>query len=303
MTAIATISTGSNATKDLILLIKSIELFETSKPIIYIATDDKTKPLIDSIKYKGTLKIHSIMNDYTDQTRKMMEATSGKRYESMFHDYTAMKLDIIKIALDDSKLPVFFLDSDICLMAPLPVLPNTIKLGLSPHYIRERDEFLFGRYNAGFLYMNDIRLLDVWRAAIYGSRFFEQAALEDLAKHVITNNADEFIEFGESVNFGWWRMFQSSKTPAEQMARFGINRKVGAGIILDNIPLQSIHTHFTEKEGSTEAFNKFIIAQLLKLERAHKLAQILLKGIQTLRPEDKKDDKKEIKKDDKIKHE
>jgi hypothetical protein len=290
MVSVTTICTGNEAFKDFVLMVRSIELFEHSKPTLYVATDDKTKPLIEATKYKGTIKTYTIMNDFVGQTRKMMEASHGKRYPSLFHDYTAMKLDILKIALDDTNQPVFFLDCDICLLAPLPLseLSSTIKLGLSPHYIRVRDEELFGRYNAGYLYIADKELLNVWRAAIYGSRFFEQAALEDLAKSV---KSDELYEFPDSHNFGWWRMYQSFKTPAEQVVRFGINRKVGAGISLDSKPLNSIHTHFGERTSSTESFNVFIISQLKKLERAHKPAEYLLKSIQALRPEEKKSDK------------
>ena len=287
MVSVATICTGNEAFKDLFLLIKSIELFESSKPTLYIATDDATKTLIDSIKYKGSIKIFTIMNEYSGLTRKMMEASHGKRYPSLFHDYTAMKLDILKIALDETKQPVYFLDCDICLFAPLPTseLSSTIRVGLSPHNIRERDEYLYGRYNAGYIYIADSTLLDIWRAAIYGSRFFEQAALEDVAKSV---KADELYEFSDAHNFGWWRLYQSSNTPAEQLARFGINRKVGAGLTIDEKPLCSIHTHFNERTSTTEAFNLFIISQLNKLERSHKLAEILLKGIKSLRPEDDK---------------
>lgn len=287
MVSIATICTGNEAFKDLFLMIKSIELFEPSKPTIYIATDDVTKTLIDSIKYKGVIKTFTIMNEYSGQTRKMMEASHGKRYPTLFHDYTAMKLDILKIALDETKQAVYFLDCDICLLAPLPTseLSSTIRIGLSPHNIRERDEYLYGRYNAGYMYIADATLLDVWRSAIYASRFFEQAALEDVAKSV---KSDELYEFNDAHNFGWWRLYQSSNTPAEQLARFGINRKVGAGIILDDKPLCSIHTHFTERTSSTEAFNLFIIGQLTKLERGHKPAEILLKGIKIMRPEEKK---------------
>jgi hypothetical protein len=289
MVSIATICTGNDAFKDLFLLIKSIELFESSKPILYIATDDKTKSMIESIKYKGSIKIFSIMNTYSDQNRKMMEASHGIKYPTLFHDYTAMKLDILKIALDETKQPVFFLDCDICLLAPLPALESVIRVGLSPHYIRSHDETLYGRYNAGFVYIADPTVLDIWRSTIYGSRFFEQAALEDVAKSV---EPEHLHEFSENHNFGWWRMYQSFKTPAEQIARFGINRKVGAGITIDNKPLYSIHTHFAERTSTTEAFNIFIITQLIKMEHCHKLAEILLKGIKTLRPEEKKDEKK-----------
>ena len=65
MVSVATICTGNEAFKDLLLMIKSIELFEPSKPTIYIATDDVTKPLIDSVKYRGILKIFSIMNEFS----------------------------------------------------------------------------------------------------------------------------------------------------------------------------------------------------------------------------------------------
>jgi hypothetical protein len=278
MVCITTISTGNDATLDLFLLIKSIELFESPLPTLYIATDEKTKPMIESIKYKGTKKIYTIMNEYTDKTRSMMEASHGVKFPTLFHDYTAMKLDIMRIAFEaESDQRVYFLDSDICLLAPLPTPSSTIKLGLSPHLIREHDEKLFGKYNAGYLYMSDKSLLDVWKSAIYGSRFFEKSV-----------KSDELIEFGDAVNFGWWRMYQSSNTPAEQLARFGINRSVGAGLTFDSKPLFSIHTHFTEKSktNSTSSFNNFIINQLKKLERGHKPAKALLHYIESIMPKD-----------------
>jgi hypothetical protein len=295
MVCITTISTGNNATLDLFLLIKSIELFEnpSNLPTLYIATDDKTKPMIESIKYKGTKKIYTIMNDYTDKTRSMMEASHGVKFPTLFHDYTAMKLDIMRIAFEaETDQKVYFLDSDICLLAPLPtsIIPSSTKLGLSPHYIKKHDETLYGKYNAGYIYMTDKSLLDVWKSAIYGSRFFEQAALEDVAKSI---SSDQLFEFPDSHNFGWWRMYQSSNTPAEQLARFGINRSVGAGITLDSKPLFSIHTHFTEtisksstKSSPTSSFNTFIIDQLKKLERGHKPAKALLHYIHSILPKE-----------------
>jgi hypothetical protein len=149
--------------------------------------------------------------------------------------------------------------------------------------------------------LKDPSWLGIWKAALPTSRFFEQAALEEVAKAA----KDGLYEFDMNHNYGWWRMFQSPNPPTHQKEMFAMNRSVGAGITVENLPLCSIHTHFTERVGAalspaaepldflllsspakrgktaTEEFNLFIGRQLGKLEKHHppayKLAMFIAK--------------------------
>ena len=271
MATIATIATGPQAVEDLRILLGSLQLFVDPLPTLHIATDDETFPKLSELPYKGTRQFYTLMNKYQGMRRKEMEA------KGLFHAFTAEKLRIIDLAFTESKTGVWFFDADICFLGPLPTLPPTATVALSPHYIRKSDTDLYGVYNAGFLWLKDPSWLAIWKTALPTSRFFEQAALEEVA-----NAAKEGLyRFPLQDNFGWWRMFQSPTPPLRQMELFGINRTIGAGITFEGLPLGSIHTHFTERVGATEEFNLFIGKRLGTLEKyhvpAHKLAWLIAK--------------------------
>jgi len=248
------------------IFLYSLQLFVSPLPALHIATDDDTLSLLTGLTYHGSREYYTIMNRYTGMDRKEMEA------KGVFKDYTSEKLRVIELAFVDAKTGVWFLDADICFFGPLPVLPATATVGLSPHYIRKSDTDLYGVYNAGFVWLKDLSWVKVWRDAIPASRFFEQAALETVA----TMAKDGLYQFDVNHNYGWWRMFQSPHSPAHQMELFGINRAVGAGITVENLPLGSVHTHFLDRTGITDQFNLFMGRQLGKIEKAHKPAHKLL---------------------------
>jgi hypothetical protein len=266
MTTIATLVTGKQAVEDFKIFLYSLQLFVSPLPSLHIATDDDTLPLLTGLTYHGSREYYTIMNRYTGMDRKEMEA------KGVFKEYTSEKLRVIELAFVDAKTGVWFLDADICFFGPLPVLPATATVGLSPHYIRKSDTDLYGVYNAGFVWLKDLSWVKVWRDAIPASRFFEQAALETVA----TMAKDGLYQFDVNHNYGWWRMFQSPHSPAHQMELFGINRAVGAGITVENLPLGSVHTHFLDRTGITDQFNLFMGRQLGKIEKAHKPAHRLL---------------------------
>jgi hypothetical protein len=285
MTTIATLVTGKQAVEDFKIFLYSLQLFVSPLPALHIATDDASLPLLTGLTYHGTREYYTIMNRYTGMDRKEMEA------KGVFKEYTSEKLRVIELAFVHAKDGVWFFDADICFFGPLPVLPETATVGLSPHYIRKSDTDLYGVYNAGFVWLKDVSWVKVWRDAIPGSRFFEQAALETVAsmassislsvseadgKADAASNKNGLYEFDVNHNYGWWRMFQSPHTPAHQKEMFGINRAVGAGITVENLPLGSVHTHFTQRTGITDEFNLFMGRQLSKIEKAHKPAHRLL---------------------------
>ena len=266
MTTIATLVTGKQAVEDFKIFLYSLQLFISPLPALNIATDDETLPLLTGLTYHGSREYYTIMNRYTGMDRKEMEA------KGLFKEYTSEKLRVIELAFVHAKDGVWFFDADICFFGPLPVLPATATVGLSPHYIRKSDTDLYGMYNAGFVWLKDVSWVTVWRDAIPESRFFEQAALEIVAKEA----KEGLYEFDVNHNYGWWRMFQSPHSPTHQKEMFGINRAIGAGITVENLPLGSVHTHFTQRTGITDDFNLFMGRQLSKIEKAHKPAHRLL---------------------------
>jgi hypothetical protein len=266
MTTIATLVTGKQAVEDFKIFLYSLQLFVSPLPSLHIATDDDTLSELMKLTYHGYREFYTIMNRYTGMDRKEMEA------KGVFKDYTSEKLRVIELAFVEAKTGVWFFDADICFFGPLPTLPATATVGLSPHYIRKSDTDLYGIYNAGFLWLKDPSWIKVWRDAIPASRFFEQASLEDVARAA----KDGLYEFDVNHNYGWWRMFQSSHSPTHQKEMFGINRAMGAGITVENLPLGSVHTHFLDRTGITDEFNLFLGRQLSKIEKAHKPAHKLL---------------------------
>jgi hypothetical protein len=234
--------------------------------------------------------------------RKMMEARPGNRYGTLWHHFMIEKATAMEWAFADraeaATEGVWFLDADITLLGALPAVPADAKLALSPHYIRAGDERLYGKYNGGFLWTRDPLLLTVWRKATYGSRFFEQSALEEVANSVktatteVANVAEGGLhEFPIQVNFGWWRLGQSPDPPNVIADRFGYRRVTGnAGITYDGQSLLSVHTHWfgagpdgkigPATDKSTKTFNDLIVKHLTLLARSHNEAKTMLGQIQ-----------------------
>jgi len=136
--------------------------------------------------------------------------------------------------------------------------------------IRKRDTDRFGYYNGGFLWTSEpARTAALWRAATFTSRFYEQAALED----VWVAYSDERFEFGKEHNFGWWRMLQSDIGADEELAQWSISR---GGILINKIPLASIHTHWYEKsDQATIFFNQTVLRYLKKIPSAGRFVKFI----------------------------
>jgi hypothetical protein len=243
---IGLIVTGKEALDDFILFVKTLEQWHP-KAELFIYTDSDTP--VSQIKTKLTLHVKPAMDIYKGLNRTQMEKAKGLIYDSLFKDYTYEKAGVLEWMFETQPTkPAWFLDADISHLAPLPIIPETIELALSPHMIRPNDEMKYGKYNAGFMWFKSKSLIATWKALGHTSRFYEQAALEDLAK---TLPIDALYEFPSQVNFGWWRMQQSTLPQKTIQAKFSIFRgDQSVGIRYEGKPLQSIHTHWF----STTAF-------------------------------------------------
>ena len=284
--AVVTLATGEKAQQECMLLLFTLEQYTRPLPIVYVFTDSVTAVgLKAKAHYKGDLRIRETMNAYTGLDRKKMEKMPGVRYANMFSDYTCEKIGAMRIAFEETwavgSNGVWFLDADITLFGQLPHVPLTAEVALSPHLIRNDDEARYGRYNAGFMWFGKAALFDVWEKACKSSRFFEQAALEEVAAAAGT----ALYEFPIQHNFGWWRMWQSEEGSTFMQGQFGFNRMTGGiGLTFMGKPIGSVHTHCAEKDDYYIGnFNKFILDRLSKLGK-HKPMLEFLHGLRQVVP-------------------
>lgn len=275
--SIATLAT-KNALQDLILLLQSICVWNVELPTLYIFCDDSVEEYIkNKVEYNGKICTRNYLEKYSQYTRAQMEKLPGKLFSNLFTDFTAEKTHLLDWVFEQEQNPsgVFFLDADICFTSALPLIPSGVSLALSPHYIRPGDEAKYGRYNAGFCWTNDPSMPSKWREACKTSRFFEQAALEDL---VTSYSATQFYEFPLQVNYGWWRMFQAVKNPIEVLRTWSYDRvdTSHCGLTVEGKPIICIHTHFYEMNDQiTMDFNRIFRERLSLCRRNYKSAMLL----------------------------
>ena len=272
--AIATLATGS-AISDLKLFLFTLELWN-APPTVYLLCDSEIAS--QNLNYKGKIHIKNSLDAYSGLTRAQMERAPGKT-QNQWTDFMLEKTTLLEWALTEQP-DALFCDSDICFTGPLFEIPEGSTLAVSQHMIRPQDEARFGTYNGGMIWVTEQAQIDLWRSATATSRFFEQAAIEDVAAA-----ATNLYRIPRQENYGWWRLFQGVKPANELFAewtmRWGSNN---SGIMIGGQPLGSIHTHFGEvRDAATLQYNRWVLHWLSKLTM-HPPAQRLLGFIHGLHP-------------------
>lgn len=278
--AVATLATIGSL-DDLEVFLKSLELWNTPVPDVYLFCDDLIIRELDRIGYKGKLILKPALVSYTGLNRHEMERKPGKVYSSLWFDFMAEKINLLAWALDslsDDKKPqgVLFLDADICHFGELPDIQPTAKLAVSPHFIRQIDEERFGEFNGGFFWTNTHDSLEAWSIACHDAYFFEQSAIEDV---VMSFESAQVQKLSENVNYGWWRMFQGRSSVLELAKCWSIKESTPqhSGIYVGSEPLLSVHTHFKDKVNPTTVqFNVFVYENLKKIKKPSSQVQILM---------------------------
>lgn len=246
---------NENAEDDFRIFLATLEHMNVNLPTLYIYTTS-TFP---DINYKGKLVINTCLDIYANLTRKKMESMPSQQgLTNFFHDFTVEKCSLMKWAIEEHGNGVLFCDADICWLGPLPSIPKGTSLGLSPHNIRPEDEKKFGKFNAGFIYMSDLEIVDKWLMESLVSDFFEQLALDEVAK------AYSYYTFGFHINYGWWRMFQGSVSSEQRKAEW-IDLKVKGK------PLVCIHTHWKTNDKMTQEFNSWVFSKIKHMKEYIKI--------------------------------
>ena len=266
---IGLIVTGAETLHDFQIFVKTLAMWHTEAEL-FVYTDSVTEPPIRALKTPIKINTRPALTKYTGLDRKTMEAMDGEVYATRWTDFMYEKANVLQWMFESTgghENGLWFLDADITFLAPLPSIPASATVALSPHYIRTVDEMRFGKYNGGFMWIKDPTLLEVWRAAGHSSRFYEQSALEAVA----TAARDGLYEFPIQVNFGWWRMYQAAEAPPVIQSRFRFNRyDKSIGLRFDDAPLQSIHTHWRDGTSVTGLFNRWIDSYTARAAAASK---------------------------------
>lgn len=242
--------------QELIGLLLSLSLYHRNANVLCMV-DSETKKAIDECTPKIRLNLDMVVNldKYSGKNRAEMEK------EGIWSDFQMMKSYAIEDAVKkygDS----LFLDSDMLILDTLQV-DKSKEIGVSPHYIKEKDTDLYGYYNGGMLWS---RIDDVghwWREFTKTSRYFDQASIEDLVKKYT------YFEFDKSYNFSWWRVGQSDESPEEITKHLSIKN---GKIYYDNTSVKIIHTHFNSPRY--DGFNNLMKALLINANAYKELAII-----------------------------
>ena len=277
-TTIATLATGS-AIEDLRILLATLALFNANPPTVYLYCDTSAAEAIPGLKYPGQLHLRKELDSYSAYKRRDMEQMRGKVFNTLWFDFMTEKINLLRWALQDISGGVLFCDADICFTGPLPAIPATATVALSPHMILERDEQRFGRYNGGFAWFSSMSYVDIWWNACATARYYEQSALEDVAAHVLEKDGKQALyEFPKTHNYGWWRLWQGKRSSQELLKEWSIHRgksSESSGLCVEGIPLGSIHTHFQTGDTATRQFNAMVLTQLKILAHSHMPARKL----------------------------
>lgn len=282
-TFICTIATA-NSVKDLQVFFFTLNLFNVEFPDVFVLCDDVVHDYLNTSQpYRGKLHCYNRLNYASGFDRKKMERMPGTKYPTLWEDFMMEKTEIMDIAFRQGAGSVLFLDSDICFMGALPdfALLASHRIGVCRHMIIPEDEVKYGRYNAGYVWTSDPTLPSRWREAAKDSHFFDQVALEKTVDLSLSENADSVYFFPVQHNYGWWRMFQGTNSPAELKKRWNTRLHSSpshSGIYIDNAPLLSIHTHWKTTDRVTRKFNRWVfrlLKQLKKHEPALKISHYL----------------------------
>ena len=251
---VATLATN-HALHDLRVFLKTLMLWNSTPPTIYMLVDTDIENALSGISYKGHIKTMNVLDRYTNKTRLEMEQ------QSLWHEFMCEKLRVLDWAFMEATDGVFFFDADICFLGPLPTIPAGTEVMLSQHMIRPADEAKFGKYNAGYCWMSSKKAVDAWRQACPTSRYYEQAALECFDGEEWKGRVGQF---SQQHNYGWWRLLQGATDAETLQKQWSIFRGAEhSGIVVNGVPLVSVHTHWHEKKDFTIIYFNNLVKSIL----------------------------------------
>ena len=156
---------------------------------VYVLCDSYIKKCFS---YSQCIFINKL-DKYQGLNREQMEE------KDIWVEFMLKKTDIIDYALQYNHNSLF-VDSDVFFLNNKLDIDYTKQVGLSPHYISDQEQEIYGKYNAGFIYISDQEVTKYWRDADHSKYYLEQGILNTFPKNF------SYFEFDELNNFGFWRI-------------------------------------------------------------------------------------------------
>lgn len=251
-----TIATN-NTSYELIGLLLSIGVHHP-KAKVYVMCDQLTKNEILELTPRPNVQISWFieLDRYSHINRKEMER------QGIFKQFLNNKAIIMKYAIQKEK-DTLFLDNDIIIVNPIQDIKRGTKLGVSRQYLVKESLEETGYYNAGMLWSCSKNVCNDWIKYTESSRYFEQAAIEQLV------NKYSHFEFGEEYNVQCWRqLFNPEKT----QFKYFFSSSPNDNVYYKKKPLRCIHTHFRDKRFMN--FNNLVLQHLTKA-KMYKIIMII----------------------------
>ena len=222
---------------------------------VYVLADTITHDrLKNDLPKTLNIKWYIELDQYSDLDRGKMEA------KGLFAEFLMSKPRIIEIALAETP-DTMFLDCDIIILSPMTDVDKSKELGISPQLIQHEYRCRFGFFNAGTLWTKSKTLPDRWRFHTKTSRYYEQAAIEELAREYT------HFMFNENYNFQTYRLIHPNAPVDDILKSFSVGNQV---VIFKGLPIKFFHTHIGDSEGIMVGINELF----LKLIKAAKMFDI-----------------------------
>ena len=250
-----TICTGKYK-EELYCLLLTLSIHHSGEKI-YILCDKEIKQYLQTVEPQPRLviKIYPTLNRYSLIGKKDMIKMG------LWCDFQLMKIDIMKHAIEKSG-DTLYLDSDNVILDRITDIDKSKKIGFSRQYLHVEKTNEIGEYNGGMVWCKDKQMLDKWVEYTKISRYFDQAALEDVYEDY---EKDCFL-FSENYNIQDLRFSYPIDSEERVCSKFKVERK---RLLYDKKPVKNIHMRFLE---NLTPINNFI---LLKLREAKLYKEII----------------------------
>ena len=190
------------------------------------------------------------LDEYDGKNRAQMEK-AGK-----IKEFWANKAKCMLWALEEQD-DVMFLDGDQFVVSRIDGINYEKEMGLSPHFMPKRITDRYGYYNAGMIWTKSKQVIKRWIELIPGSRFVDQACVENLAKEF------SYFEFGGEYNIQSYRFTQGLLPMNKYMQLFVPKQNK---LMWNGKEVKTFHTHFRRGDPMTKV-NQFIQGMLIRAKK------------------------------------
>ena len=243
-------------------LLLSISIYHPGSPIIIIS-DSKTKYIVEQSTPQPNLQLKWIivLNKYCHLDRDTMERAG------ILHDFQVFHAVAIHQALIQYP-DTLFLESQMIVTGVISSIDKSKDLGISPQYTNTKSTNVTGLYNSGMLWTKNKNVPKQWAKFIQTSRYYHQAAIEDLA------NQYSYFCFGENYNIHMGR--QNEDEPNKFIQHFGYNDR-NRQVYYKNSQVKCIRMHLRDNKRFEEFNNLF--CRHFQMAKMYKIIAIMFRVI------------------------